>query len=507
MFSVNHKISGRQLYRNYAVGLTALGALLPPLVMNRENIGCILFSLILLGLYLGVSIFVPRPRSVFVKALCYLHYWVLGTMAARMTGLLAKEFLLTDSGLWLILGWFYLFCFYNLYKGLECRARVSEILFSFFIIMLLFLSLLMLGETEPDRVWEIRLSLTADKLGIGYRLFCWLGAAQSLWHLHGQVRTKRDWQRSVAAVWITGAAAVILWSLFSYCIYGDKGDTGLIFPLASAMTLAHLPGNVIGRLDALFVFTWLIGLFLLCSSLFAPLIDGEPDTRRKYALFAVLAASYAASLNPRCMEWGQEFLYYISTPAQILILLWHCLGKRAKKAAAACICLAAVLLTGGCGRQELEQLSLVTAVGVDSGEDGGYRMTFGFGSAKEEGEKPFETQGASLQEAVQTYWLSTQKQMDFNHLKNIYFSTELLSAQDFPELLEEIQTNEAYSRGIMVHAAQGDAGECAGRREQPEEGVPIHRLLNAWYNKTDCEIPLVTAEGLYKGSVLWPYSE
>ena len=47
------------------------------------------------------------------------------------------------------------------------------------------------------------------------------------------------------------------------------------------MTLAHFPGNVIGRLDTLFIFAWVIGLFLLCSSLFAPLVDGEPDTGKR----------------------------------------------------------------------------------------------------------------------------------------------------------------------------------------------------------------------------------
>ena len=32
----------------------------------------------------------------------------------------------------MIMGWFSLFCYYNLYKGLECRLRVSEVLFPFF---------------------------------------------------------------------------------------------------------------------------------------------------------------------------------------------------------------------------------------------------------------------------------------------------------------------------------------------------------------------------------------
>lgn len=89
-----------------------------------------------------------------MKWLCYVNYWVLGTMLVRMTGILVQSFLLTSTALWVILVWFYLFCYYDLYKGLECRLRVSEILFPFFLFLLLFLTLLMYGEVEADRLWS-----------------------------------------------------------------------------------------------------------------------------------------------------------------------------------------------------------------------------------------------------------------------------------------------------------------------------------------------------------------
>ena len=53
MFSGNHAISTRQLYRNYAAALISLAALLPPLVMDRNSGGSILTALALLGLFLG----------------------------------------------------------------------------------------------------------------------------------------------------------------------------------------------------------------------------------------------------------------------------------------------------------------------------------------------------------------------------------------------------------------------------------------------------------------------
>lgn len=511
MFSGNHKISSRQLYRNYAAGLIALSALFPPLIMNRENPGSIGIALVFLGLYLAGSAFVPRPKSGWIKGICYAHYWVLGTMLLHMTGLLVREFLLTETPMWIILGWFCLFCYYNLYKGLECRIRVSEILFPFFLFLLVFLSVLMCGEAEPERLRELRFSFGTDQIRTGYELFCWMGAVQSLWHLSGQLKDAADWRKAIRNIWLTGAAAVIGWCLFLYSIYGNAGHTGLVFPLASAMTLAHFPGNVIGRLDALFIFAWVIGLFLLCSSLFAPLMDKEPDRREKYLLFALMAASFALALNPACMELGQRFLYCISTPLQIVLLVLYGLRGRKKKTVFACFAL--LLLLTGCSAQELEQQSLVTAISVDIGEEKEFHLTFGFGNmsgneeeaSEDEKEEAFEAEADSIGEARELYREYYQKNMDFNHLKNFYFSGEVLEDGRVWPLLEEIQLNGAYSRGTRVHVTEERAQKEAEKKDQPEEGLLVHRLLNAWYNKEQCEIPMITADGRYKGSVFWPY--
>ncbi len=504
MFSGNHQISKRQLYRNYASALISLGALLPPLIMQKDNFGSVLLALLFLGVFFAGAAAAPNPTDPVVKWLCYVNYWVLGTMLIRMTGLLVQHFLLTDTSLWVILLWFCLFCYYNLYKGLECRVRVSEILFPFFLLLFLLLSALMYGEVEVGRLLGLRFSLGRQAWLEGYELFCWLLAAGSLWHLKGRMADGEGFRGTVFWLWVTGVLAVGGFGLFSYCVYGDAGHTGLVYPVGSAMTLAHFPGNVIGRLDALFVFGWVIGLFLLCSSLLAPLTGGEPGIGKKWGLFGLLTLSFGAACLPECMEWGQELLYRVLTPIQLLILLLQWIRGNGKKktAAAGCLCLSFFLW--GCSSQELEQQSLVTAIGVDVGEGETFALTFGFGSTKDEGEEPFETVSASLQEARETYWEYFQKNMDFNHLKNFYFSQEILEQPYFPKLLQEIQTNASYSRGTLVHVTEGAAVEEAKKEEQPGEGVPIHRVLNAWYNQESCEISVITADGRYKGYRSWP---
>ena len=505
MFSGNQKISCRQLYRGYTAGFVSLGALLAPLAMNRENLTQILFALLLLGCWLLGTAYVPRPESVWIRTLSYIHYWLLGTLLARMTGLLVQEFLLDGTALWLILGWFYLFCYYNLYKGAECRNRVGEILFPFFAALFVFLTAMMFGETEAQRCFELRLSADIRQFEAGYQLFCWLGAVQSLWYLRGQTAPGGNFPKTVAKIWAVGSAVTLAFGLFSYCIYGDAGHTGLVFPLASAMTLAHLPGNVVGRLDALFVFAWTIGLFLLCSTLLAPLQDGEPDTRKKYLMFALLAASFAFALHPACLDLGMDFLCMVSTPVQLLILLLSGLRKAGKRGRALLAAVLSLLLLTGCGGQELEERSLVTAVCVDPGQEDPYRLTFGFGTEKDDPAGSFETEAGSLQEAKQAYRERFQKEMDFNHLKNFYFSMELMDTEAFPALLEELQTDGDFSRGTSVYATVLEASEEAEEKEQPESGIPLHRILNAWYNKENCRVPMITADRRYKGEISWPY--
>lgn len=500
MFSGNQKVSERQLFRNSSAGFISLSSLFIPLVMNRENIGSIFIALIFIGIYLAGISYSVKPQNIWVKSICYIHQWVLASMLVRMTGMLIQQFLLHDMALWLIIIWFYFFCYYNLYKGLECRIRVSEILFPFFIWFFILLCILALGEVEVSRCLEISYVFDGQKWKLGYELFCWFSAIQSLWHLQGNLEKGQSFRRGIFRIWLLGSIISLCLAIFIYGIYGNQGQTGLIFPLASAMTLAHFPGNVIGRMDALFVFVWVIGLFLLVSSLFAPLTDTEPDKRKKYLFAAFLTASFAFALHPKCFEWGWDFIYMISMPIQIFILLCSLL-KHKKWGLLLC-----VFFLSGCGVQELEEQSLLTSISVDVGNEKAYVLTFGFGTADENGIDPVSLEASSLSEAEELYWETSQKQLNFNHLKNFYFSNELLGKENFHKLLEELQIDGDYARGISVYVTLAEASKEAEREEQPEEGVPLHQLLNAYYNGESCEIPLITEDQRYKGSIFWQSS-
>ena len=147
----------------------------------------------------------------------------------------------------------------------------------------------------------------------------------------------------------------------------------------------------------------------------------------------------------------------------------------------ACIGLLSIFVMG-CGHQELEKENLTESICVDVGADKAYEVTFGFDAFSGEVEL-YQTEADSLQDARTQYADSHEKDLDFNHLKNFYFSESLLREDAFGILLTEIQTDGTYSRGTSVWVTEGDPAEAAKEEEQPEEGMPIHRMLNAWYNR------------------------
>lgn len=240
MFSENNRISVRQAVRNYGMMVISISALVIPTAMNHTAMPSVLLAAGLLGVYLSGMAVSEAPENRIFRAASYVHGWILGTLTARMTGVLVQEFLLNGAPLWGILILFYAMCYYNLYKGLECRMRVGEILFLPFLLLLAGLAIAMHGEAEVMRIREFRWILDQNGVWKGYELFCWLTAVQGLWSLQNHMTEKKT---AVGRVWLLGTAGVVFWALFTFFIYGDAGHTGLVFPLASAMTLGTFAGK------------------------------------------------------------------------------------------------------------------------------------------------------------------------------------------------------------------------------------------------------------------------
>lgn len=191
MFSENNRISVRQAVRNYGMMVISISALVIPVAMNHTAMPSVLLAAGLLGVYLAGMAAAAAPENRIFQTASYVHGWILGTLTARMTGLLVQKFLLNGVPLWGILILFLAMCYYNLYKGLECRMRVGEILFLPFLLLLAGLAIAMHGEAEVMRIREFTWILDKNGIWKGYELFCWLTAVQGLWSLQNYMTEKK----------------------------------------------------------------------------------------------------------------------------------------------------------------------------------------------------------------------------------------------------------------------------------------------------------------------------
>ena len=113
----------------------------------------------------------------------------------------------------------------------------------------------------------------------------------------------------------------------------------------------------------------------------------------------------------------------------------------------------------------------------------------------------------SIHEAMDIYGDYHQKKLNLNHLQYLYMAESMLQSEQLGTILEELQLDEQFSRGILLYVTEGTACEEAMDEEKPEEGTPVHELLNAWYNQQFCELPLVTEDHRYKDTIRWQYSD
>ena len=128
MFSENNRISVRQAVRNYGMMVISISALVIPVAMNHTAMSSVLLAAGLLGVYLTGMAAAAAPKNRIFQTASYVHGWILGTLTARMTGLLVQKFLLNGVPLWGILILFYAMCYYNLYKEPKCARKYFRLL-------------------------------------------------------------------------------------------------------------------------------------------------------------------------------------------------------------------------------------------------------------------------------------------------------------------------------------------------------------------------------------------
>lgn len=186
---------------------------------------------------------------------------------------------------------------------------------------------------------------------------------------------------------------------------------------------------------------------------------------------------------------------------------------RGGRALAAALVLAACVLLGGCSVTELEDRGFPLAIAIDTAEEG---MVVSFDlpnlSAVSDGKNPsgepvsLSVEGGAYYQAQKAYENNTNKVLDYNHLKAIILSRQLLEEDGaLRELLAWLEGEEVLARNTCLFAAEDSAAQILTLTDRTETSVgnyleqmvetqkdfrenkvvTIGSLMNQWHNQNE----------------------
>lgn len=154
-----------------------------------------------------------------------------------------------------------------------------------------------------------------------------------------------------------------------------------------------------------------------------------------------------------------------------------------------CLLAGMSLFLAGCGSTELEDRKFPLVIAVDkntvggeeteSGEKSGFQITMGFQNlsevadekAKDAENAPTKTEEMSWYEAFEESDASSPKMMDYNHMKAIILSREILEDRKMlEELLDFVKEQEVFARNTLLFTCENRAAdvlELEGKLELP----------------------------------------
>lgn len=406
MFSENHQISGRQVFRLLTYDILGIGTLLIPTVLSQiageDGIFCIMAGVILALIYLKIlkgllghmgTSYVEYLKQKFKWAsviilVGYFLYFVL--MAAHtsclFTALIAQNLVENISDV-TITALILLLVFYGMAGGIEGRARVYEILF-WFLMLPLFLMMFAAGKEVEPSYWFPLFQTDGTHMITGsyYVLFCY-SMISMIPFLNEYVAEEKSplYKSSRSAVLFSGALFLSLYLLLEG-MFGNPALSHMQFPAVVMMNRVQITGGFLKRTDAFMIGIWFFTLYALLGSmvfysgnLFEKILEKtgwmEEKKRRMcaYAIVIVLVYILTILLYHKSLLWRmiEEILWKYGTAFVIGVPVFLILfsGKRKRRITMTVMLLAICFLIEGCNVTELEDREFPLYLNVRSEGD------------------------------------------------------------------------------------------------------------------------------------------
>ena len=532
-FAQNESISPRQLYRLYVFNLLGVGTLVLP--NNLAKLGKYAFISIALGVFMAwlfmwiVSEVRERRKTIYDRSIDKTKYakmliydLIIAIYELSQAAFLAwifvkliRDSLIPDESFTVVLLVIMAVCAYALSGGVECRARVYEVVFFFVLIPLAAMLLFALSDVRLDYL------MIKDRVGVDFGIadifagaYYVFAASISVFNiLFVRERTASQIRGSVSKAIFTYAG--ILFLLYAVLLgnFGKYSLSEIEFPAVVLMSDVQIKGSFFKRADALMLSVWFFTLFsVLNMSLYYAVLrcenfaentgkiiftfnknrhscsnkqfgsdkqkshDKEKSTMRSWCIIFVIAVTLTLAY---ILESGDEivkkylgFLLCIAIPVIVVLTIG--------------------LMLTGCSAVELEErcfptLAAVDIVDVVSHRDVSANENSGYIEFYYNMDKSYEPEYADdIKTAVDSFEDRLSQKADTNHLKVILIGKTLRKDKAaYASFMEYCKTSKKFPRNTYVCIADdindifdnmGDYYEQKINKENHEDGEPIITL-------------------------------
>ena len=532
-FAQNESISPRQLYRLYVFNLLGVGTLVLP--NNLAKLGKYAFISIALGVFMAwlfmwiVSEVRERRKTIYDRSIDKTKYAKMliydliiaiyelsqAAFPAWIFVKLIRDSLIPDESFTVVLLVIMAVCAYALSGGVECRARVYEVVFFFVLIPLAAMLLFAISDMRFDYL------MIKDRVGVDFGIadifagaYYVFAASISVFNiLFVRERTASQIRGSVSKAIFTYAG--ILFLLYAVLLgnFGKYSLSEIEFPAVVLMSDVQIKGSFFKRADALMLSVWFFTLFsVLNMSLYYAVLrcenfaentgkiiftfnknrhscsnkqfgsdkqkshDKEKSTMRSWCIIFVIAVTLTLAY---ILESGDEivkkylgFLLCIAIPVIVVLTIG--------------------LMLTGCSAVELEErcfptLAAVDIVDVVSHRDVSANENSGYIEFYYNMDKSYEPEYADdIKTAVDSFEDRLSQKADTNHLKVILIGKTLRKDKAaYASFMEYCKTSKKFPRNTYVCIADdindifdnmGDYYEQKINKENHEDGEPIITL-------------------------------
>lgn len=528
-FAQNESISPRQLYRLYVFNLLGVGTLVLP--NNLARLGKYGFISIALGVFMAwlfmwiVSEVRERRKTIYGRSFDKTKYTkmliydlIIAVYELSQAAFLAwifvkliRDSLIPDESFTVVLLVIMAVCAYALSGGVECRARVYEVVFFFVLIPLAAMLLFAISDVRLDYL------MIKDRVGVEFGIadifagaYYVFAASISVFNiLFVRERSVSQIRWSVSKAILTYAGILFLLYAVLLGSFGKYSLSEIEFPAVVLMSDVQIKGSFFKRADALMLSVWFFTLFsVLNMSLYYAVLRCEDFAKNTTKVIFTFNKSRDISNNKQLSCDRQKshdegnssirsrcIIFVIAVTVTLAYIL-ESGDEIVKKYLGFLLCIAipviVVLTIGlmltGCSAVELEErcfptLAAVDIVAVATDETTDKEVVEFYYNM----DKSYEPEYADdIKTAVDSFEERLSQKADTNHLKVILIGKTLRNDKAaYSDFMEYCKTSKKFPRNTYVCIADdindifdnmGDYYEQKMNKENHEEGEPIITL-------------------------------